>query len=470
VFSRLHARRPRVRSLHRPICASVFLLLLAPSPAAAEDVCRLTGAALRAEVEAGAAEVAETYASTPESSAFALNRKAAPGSVCNWTCGSGRVLTPLVKMFEFLRYNCSSTTAPASVRRRTGPKTDSQLGLAITDAQYHEAGDKIFRAGTSGPGALMQVPRSLELAAASGKVADVVNAVDALPGATWALFRSTSVNNDGQGFDRIIIRVPEARTPPRFEQWIQIAIKEATGTFGRNVDFIAVQLRSDSPSSTKLEPPVVAFRGFSRTDSGFVPEGAGSGDLTKCYSCHPSGLRPVVPAPRLGVSLPRGKKPTISAADITDITSTLGRFGPAGYEAAHNGPPIGPSFRPTRAEFVAKGLPARPGRTAVPGCAARLPKERRQEIVDRMDCQQCHNVLHPGPPPQHGDRGILNGSTSIRTLFHKVVENTVAPMPQGVTDPGGLTASERKVLFECLQAEYAEILQEWLTSDLLAVP
>ena len=43
-------------------------------------------------------------------------------------------------------------------------------------------------------------------------------------------------------------------------------------------------------------------------------------------------------------------------------------------------------------------------------------------------------------------------------------------MPPGVTDPGGLSGVEREKLFECLRAEYAEILQEWLTADLLMVP
>src|SRR5262249_38547142 len=139
----------------------------------------------------------------------------------------------------------------------------------------------------------------------------------------------------------------------------------------------------------------------------------------------------------------------IPAARITDLTSQLGAFGPAGYTAAQNGPPLGPSVRSGRAQFVAKG------------CAAGLPAPRRQEIADRMDCQQCHDG---------STRGILNGGTNVGTLFHKVAENAVAPMPPGVTDPGGLTPSERNTLFECLKAEYAQILQEWLTSDLLMVP
>jgi hypothetical protein len=119
---------------------------------------------------------------------------------------------------------------------------------------------------------------------------------------------------------------------------------------------------------------------------------------------------------------------------VFEITSVLGVVGPAGYTLSQNGPPLGPSTRPGRAEFVAKGLPARPDRAKVPACAAGLTAPRRQEIVDRMNCQQCHDGK---------DRGILNAGTSLKTLSHKVVDNRVAPMPPGVTDPGGLTASER---------------------------
>jgi hypothetical protein len=433
------------------------LLVFAPASAAAQpDVCALTGRALNAEVEKGAAEIAKAYLGTTKQ--LSLNGKTSGGSsierACNWTCGGGHVITSVANAFGFLQYNCASTTAPPSTRRPTGKDTASEMGLSITDEKYRDEADKIFRSGSTGVGALMEVPPSLERASRSGKVLDLINAVQALPGATWTLFRSTSVNNDGQGFDRIIIRVPDTKPTPRFEQWIQIAISDTTGNLGRNVDFIAVQLTEHAAPSKKLKMPSVTFRGFSRTASGFVAEGGGSGDLSKCYSCHPSGLRPVVPAARLGVSVPSGKTPTIPAADITDLTSGRGVFGPTGYTVSENGPPFGPSKRLNRAQFVAKG------------CAAGLPKARQQEIVDRMDCEQCHNGQNDAP----SDRGILNASTNLGTLRHKLVENKLAPMPPGVTDPGGLSDVEREKLFECLRAEYAEILQEWLTADLLMVP
>jgi hypothetical protein len=76
-----------------------------------------------------------------------------------------------------------------------------------------------------------------------------------------------------------------------------------------------------------------------------------------------------------------------------------------------------------------------------------------------MDCEMCHDG---------SDRGILTAGTSRNTIYHKVVENTVAPMPPGVSD--SLSAAERKVLYLCLRAEYAELLKQWLTSDTLMVP
>jgi len=444
------------------------LLLLVPLQSGATDACSLTGAALRDELEAGAAQIAEAYAHTtapfdPDAGGNPIKK------ACDWVCGSGRVIVPMLKAFGFLQYNCTSTAAPPSTRRPTGRDTDSQMGLSITDEDYAKTTDRIFRSASSGTGDLMLVPPALVNAAKAGTVKKLTDAVDAIPGATWMKFSSTSVGNDGQGAARVIIRLPDAKTPPRFEQWIQIAIDEGTGELGRNVDFIAVQLRSDSASPKDLKPPVVAFRGYSRKSTGFVPEGGSGSMLSKCYSCHPSGLRPVIPAPAGTVVLSRWKavKPVgtmLSGPDLAsqldhvlEITSVLGVVGPVGYTVSESGPPFGPSMRSRRAEFVEKGLPARPGRAKVPACAAGLS----DRIVDRMNCQQCHDGK---------ERGILNAGTNLGTIKHKVVANTVAPMPPGVTDPGGLSPDERKILFKCLQAEYAEILQEWLTSDILLVP
>ena len=89
-------------------------------------------------------------------------------------------------------------------------------------------------------------------------------------------------------------------------------------------------------------------------------------------------------------------------------------------------------------------------------------------IVDRLDCEQCHDRLPESSAP--ATRGILNAGTSRATIYHKVVKNTEAPMPPGVNDPGGLTAAEREILFRCLRAEYAEILRGWLIADLLMTP
>jgi hypothetical protein len=134
---------------------------------------------------------------------------------------------------------------------------------------------------------------------------------------------------------------------------------------------------------------------------------------------------------------------------LRDATSELSRVGPVGYNVSENGPPLGPSSRSGRAEFVAAG------------CAKGVADDRRKEIVDRMDCEQCHDS---------STRGILNAGTSRATIYHKVVKNAEAPMPPGVNEPGGLNAAEREILYRCLRAEYAEILRGWLTADLLMTP
>ncbi len=450
----------------------VLLLLVSPPSGAenANDVCELRGRKLQTEGENGAAEIAKAYART--TSQLSLDGKARDKdgkvldkeikSACNWTCGSGTIPTPFIKAFGFLQYNCSSTTAPPSTRLPTGSnnkESQSQMGLSITDAEYRAATDNIFRSAPTGEGDLMRVPSWLKDASQDGDVKKLTRAVEANPGATWMKFSSTSVNNDEEGFDRVIIRVPDTNTPPRFEQWIQIAINKSTGKLGRNVDFLAVQ-RSPDSTSPLTNGPVVAFRGYSRT--GFVAEGpGGSSSLSKCYSCHPSGLRAVIPAPS-GAPLPGGASaikpegtiPLTGPGNITDITNEkttrLSVFGPRGYAASQNGPPLGPETRPNRDQFVAKG------------CAKSLSKPRQDAIVRNMRCQACHDG--------ETDRGILNAGTNIKTLRHKVVENTVAPMPPkevSDSDPSlRLSPPEREVLFQCLQAEYADMVQEWLAADL----
>src|SRR5258706_9260280 len=143
----------------------------------------------------------------------------------------------MVKAFGFLQYHCKNTTAQPSTRRQTGSGTKSQMGLSITDDEYREAADGIFRSGSTGVGDLMRVPSALEDASKSGKVKELIDAVEAIQGALWIKFSSTSVKNDDDGAARILIRVPDREAPPRFEQWIQIAINEGTGRLGRNGDF-----------------------------------------------------------------------------------------------------------------------------------------------------------------------------------------------------------------------------------------
>ena len=276
--------------LHAAVWSCVLLAALPLDAQNVQDVCNFgSQAALNTEVEGQAATVGRTYTGTN-------GQLSLTGGACNWTCGTGSVITQVLLAFGFLQYNCNSTTVPGT-RLPTGRGTKSEMGLSITDADYREGSNKIFRSGSTGVGDLMRVPPELVEASKSGNVKKLTDAVEGISGATWIKFSSTSVDNDGEGGQRVLIRVPDTQDPPRFEQWIQVAINKNTGTLGRNVDFLALQLRSDDASPTDLTPPVVAFRGFSRKPTGFELEGPGSGNaLSKCYSCHPSGLRPVIPA------------------------------------------------------------------------------------------------------------------------------------------------------------------------------
>ena len=387
-------------------------------------MCSLELAALNGTLEKGAAEIAQYYATTAQQ--LSLNQGGAKGvhDVCNWECSSDPVITPMAKAFGFLQYHCANAKGP---RQPTGPGTKSQLGLSITDADYRDAADAIFRSGSSGVGDLMRMPSSIEEASKSGKVKDVIDAVEAIPGALWIKYSSTSVDNDNEGAARILIRVSDSEETPR--------------------------AASKDPAGGVL-PGLFAYREWLRAGGG-----SSRSELSKCYSCHPSGLRPVIPAKEGTIAVGGGKAIPLEGtmlvgADLAGLlenlekmTSHLAVFGPTGYTASENGPPFGPSERSGRAEFVAAG------------CGKGLAEDRRAAVVEQMDCQMCHSGSH---------RGVLRASTSRVTIYHKVVENTVAPMPPGVTD--SLSPAERKVLFKCLKAEYAELLREWLISDRLAVP
>ena len=361
-------KRVRCRSKAIIWSSLLLLLLLFPLPSNAKDICEPTDVkGQNKELETGAATIAEAYATT----SIQLSLKSGP---CDWTCRRGHVTTPFIKTFGFLQYHCSSTTAPPDTRLPTGKKTKSGMGLSITDEEYRNETDRIFRSGSSGVGDLMRVPPQLVDASQSGDVKKLTDAVAAIPGATWMKFSSTSVDNDGQGADRVIIRVPDNKDPSRFEQWIQIAIKN-TGELGRNVDFIAIQHLSDATSQTKLTPPVVVFRGFSRTPTGFELEGQGSiSSLSKCYSCHSSGLRPIIPATPgtrakggstaitpVGTMLTGpGLKSQLEGIEKTTMVWAV--FGPIGYKAEESGPPLGPELWFGREKLVTRGLPARPPR------------------------------------------------------------------------------------------------------------
>ena len=397
----------RARAIRRLWVATsgTALLMLVALPSGAQDVCSLSGPKLQMTLERSAADIAAFYA-TGESQ-LSLNEGGSKGvhQACNWNCSSVRVITPMVNAFGFLKYNCRRTKAPATTRRPTGDKTDSEMGFSITDDAYGKAADAIFRTAATGVGDLMQVPPALENASKSGSVQDLIDAVGKIPGATWLKFSSTSVDNDGEGAARILVRVPDTQDPPRFEQWIQIAIKGSTDKLGRNVDFLARQLVSDATSPINKDS-VVVFRGLSRTAKGFVPEGRGSGsELSKCYSCHPSGLRPVVPATAGSIAVGGGRaiKPEgtmLSGTDLAsqltnlkDITSELSRVRAGGIQR----------FGERSATRAVE--PVRPGR--IRGRRLRQRRCRRQTQRDRgpHGLRAVPRLVHAGHPERRHEPG-----------------------------------------------------------------
>ena len=175
-YARFGARDPGVLRRLGVVISWGALVVLVPLPSGATDVCRLSGRALNAEVEKGAAEIAKAYATT--TSHLSLS-----GGPCNWTCSSGRISTPLIKVFGFLQYNCSSTTAPLGTRRPTGRDTDSEMGLSITDAEYQAATDKILSSGSRGVDDVMRVPSAVVDASQDGDVKKLTDAGEKSPGA-----------------------------------------------------------------------------------------------------------------------------------------------------------------------------------------------------------------------------------------------------------------------------------------------
>src|SRR5690349_11483089 len=154
------------RLLHAGVWSGVLLAALPLNAQNVQDVCNYgSEGALNTEVEGQAATIGRTYAGT--NSQLSLT-----GGACNWTCGTDSVITQVLRAFGFLQYNCNGTTVPGT-RLPTGRGTKSEMGLSITDADYREESNKIFRSGSTGVGDLMRVPPEIVEASKSGNVKEL---------------------------------------------------------------------------------------------------------------------------------------------------------------------------------------------------------------------------------------------------------------------------------------------------------
>ena len=306
----------------------------------------------------------------------------------------------------------------------------------------------------------MQVPPALEDASKSGSVQDLIDAV-----VEDSRRDLVEVQLDFGGQRRPGRRPhprarPDSQDPPRFEQWIQIAIVEQHRQAGpeRGLPGAPAGHGRGVPDQRGHRG---GFRGYSRTAKGFVPEGRGTiSDLSKCYSCHPSGLRPVIPATVGSIAAGGDKaiKPEGTMLGGPDLAHQLENLKEQHERVRPGSGRWDTSFGERSATRTVE--PVRPAPNSWPPAAPKAfptTGAKRSWTAWTVSSATTGRIERPGhaghPECRHEPRDDLSQGR----------EEHGGPDASGVNDPGGLTAAEREILFKCLRAEYAEILREWLT-------
>ncbi len=301
----------------------------------------------------------------------------------------------------------SSTIHLCSVRGRS-------MGLKISDAEY------LRQARAPLGGALLEIPAELKKAYLSGSEAAIREKAAAR---SWKVlgFYSASVGNPPtSSHDRILVRADQGD----FEQWIQF-----TSPIGSEqaVDMITLLKKENG---RVLERPKIFFTGFWRNGRQLSRKGdVGGSNLSKCWACHPSGLREI-----------SGAKNVDNKQVLTEFNSAMRAMPAVDFGPGYTHGSIGPAM----------GIPA-PNRAAIlKRCA---PAKSHATIRAAINCNMCHSV--------GGMRGHLDAGLVPYQLRHKLITQSMPPGGSGIAGDAFLA---------CLKAEYAETYRLWLQTTPVTAP
>ncbi|MDI1450405.1 hypothetical protein [Polyangium sp. 6x1] len=283
---------------------------------------------------------------------------------------------------------------------------------------------------------------------------DGINATITDPRRQWIafLYESTHLPTpDGtRALGRFFVYVPR----DDFDQYIQFGLQQdPEGELPSGVSVVAVQ-KTEAGTGETLRTPRARLKDFWRKRDGQRIEIGTrfeeTGLVENCYTCHKQATLPITPDPLAFDEARFGEKLRLVNARM----ASHGAIDLDGFTRSAYGPSIGPRTSPLRTpEFLA-------------ACSAGLVEpERLARLGEAMQCARCHDGTQRGELNYPSGKQLQPQGGTLVSWY--VVNHQ--KMPLGVTD---LSASERRALVECLNAEYYEgfgdrpgILEAWMLDE-----
>ena len=283
-----------------------------------------------------------------------------------------------------------------------------QMGMYISDKQYLKDAQASFS------GSMMVIPDDLKEAYLGGTEAAIRSVADSHQWKVLGYESRTVGNPPNHSHGRLLVYADQGD----YAQWIQFTAP--IGAAEHAIDMIAVQKKENGAD---LSQPKIFFTGFWKDGQNLVRKGPnGDANLSKCWGCHPNGLRQILH--------PRDNDSAQVLGDLRAIiaSSPSMDFGP-GYHTGENGPPLG---QPTahRDEVLAQCVGA----------------SQRAAIKSAMNCAGCHS--------QGSMRNPIDAGIVPYQLRHKIL---IEDMP-----PGHPMGDAADTLLDCLRQEYAFNFADWI--------
>lgn len=363
-------------------------MLLAPGAWAEDQLCNLPAAKLQEWRDNRIAESMQRYKN---------NWNEMDNFTWFGNCSAAQQARSCVEKADPAKAACLERFAAFSWSSCTS--SDRQMGFGVTDNAYFAEANVMFG------GKMMEIPKELQAAHLKEGNARAIEAEADKKGYKWLEYTTRFVTNrPHHSHNRLLIHVPGED----FDQWIQFTRPPN----GRNIkepliDFIAIQKRSEA--GVELKKPRIWFKGFWTLGNKIVRRGIPpAAVLTRCYGCHASGLRELVPATGSVTS-------QLAKTTLADFNKQMRGYGVPEFAGNYDPETVGPSY----------------------GASSKTNA-----------CMGCHNGEY---------KGLLSPGTLPRQIDYKMVhERTMPPQQQ-------MSNADRRELRDELQGEMLKDLKAWLT-------